>query len=452
MEKMTSTDPLSIEPLVSNTYAGIDLSATIVYFVILGILLMLSALISGSEAAFFSLSPTEKEQLRNDESRTSKMVMKLLEEPKEILATLLIANNFVNVGIVILSSALINQLYPIDASNEHIRFFIEIVGITLTILLIGEVIPKIYSTKNSPATARFMAYPINTLKSLPPLSWLKTFLVHGTNIIQRVARKKKFEITSDELEQALALTKEEGTSEEEHKILEGIVKFGNTDSKQIMCSRMEIVALSDEHTYPQVLELILDAGYSRVPVYKENLDNVIGILYIKDLLPYLNEDPDFEWMKILRKPMFIPENKKIDDLLKEFQEKKMHMAVVVDEYGGASGLITLEDILEEIVGDITDEFDDEEIVYTKVDQNTFKFEGRTTLVDFYKVMEIDGKDFDAMKGESETLGGFIVENAGRILKNNEYILVGDIKLIVDSSDKRRVKMIKTVLLTDRSKA
>ena len=310
--------------------------------------------------------------------------------------------------------------------------------------MLGEVIPKIYSSRNSVRMAKLLALPISTLGRIPPISWLKILLVNGTNIIQKKAKKRSVKITSDELEHALALTKEESTSEEEQKILEGIVKFGHTEACQIMRSRMDVIALNEETSYTDVINLILEAGYSRIPVYSGSIDHVTGILYIKDLLPHLAKE-DFNWQELIRKPFFIPENKKIDDLLKEFQDKKMHMAVVVDEYGGAAGIVTMEDVLEEIVGDITDEFDEEEIVYTRIDDRTFLFEGRTALVDFYKVTGIDGKQFETMKGDSETIGGFIVESAGRILRNNEYIICDDIKLIVESSDKRRVKMIKVVL-------
>jgi gliding motility-associated protein GldE len=324
-----------------------------------------------------------------------------------------------------------------------------VIGITFTMLMLGEVIPKIYSSRNSVRTAKMMAFPISTFKSIPPISWLKNFLVHGTNLIQKNAKQRSVKITSDELEHALALTKEESTSEEEHKILEGIVKFGNTEACQVMRSRMDVVAIDESANYKELLELILDAGYSRVPVFNGSIDNVTGILYIKDLLPHLSKDESFKWQELTRKPFFIPENKKIDDLLKEFQEKKMHMAVVVDEYGGASGIVTLEDVLEEIVGDITDEFDEEEIAYTRISENTFLFEGRTTLVDFYKVTEMDGKNFEQNKGDSETLSGFLVEQAGRILKNNEYVIFDNVKMIVESSDKRRIKMIKVILLENQ---
>ncbi len=442
---MNSLEPSSIAPLSEAIYAGISFSNTIVSFIVLVLLLCLSALASGSESAFFSLGPNEKETLKHEDSKAAKTVLKLLENPKELLATLLISNNFVNVGIVILSSYILEDFNEVLPKNQTLRFIIEVIGITFMLLLIGEVIPKIYSTKNSLPIARAMALPIMTLKAVPPLSWLKELLLIGSRIINNKTRRKGIKITTDELEQALALTKEDNTSDEEQKILEGIVKFGNTEACQIMKSRMDVTGIEEAATAEAVLQVILDSGYSRIPIYKESFDNVIGILYIKDLLPHLNESIEFNWNSLIRKPLFIPENKKIDDLLKEFQTKKMHMAIVVDEYGGASGLITLEDILEEIVGDIADEFDDEEIVYTKIDDQTYLFEGRTALVDFYKVLDIDGKEFDLQKRDSDTLGGFIVEQAGRILKNNEFIVFETFKLIVESSDKRRIKMVKIVL-------
>jgi putative hemolysin len=442
---MNTGEPSSSMLLPLLIQSSVPVSQTMIYFFTLIVLLVFAALASGSESAFFSIGPKEKELLRSQDSRTSKQVLKLLENPKELLAILLITNNFVLVGIAIISSALIELfLGPPNAGNETVRFFIEVVGITFTMLMLGEVIPKIYSSRNSVRMAKLLAIPISTIGRIPPISWLKILLVNGTNIIQKKAKKRSVKITSDELEHALALTKEDSTSEEEQKILEGIVKFGHTEACQVMRSRMDVIALNEESTYNEVINLILEAGYSRIPVYSNSIDHVTGILYIKDLLPHLAKE-DFNWQELIRKPFFIPENKKIDDLLKEFQDKKMHMAVVVDEYGGAAGIVTMEDVLEEIVGDITDEFDEEEIVYTRIDDRTYLFEGRTTLVDFYKVTGIDGKQFETMKGDSETIGGFIVESAGRILRNNEFIICDDIKLIVESSDKRRVKMIKAVL-------
>jgi gliding motility-associated protein GldE len=417
-----------------------------IYFFIIAILLMISAMMSGSESAFFTLGPKELDELKDDESSGSKLIQKLLDKPRDLLATILITNNMVNVGVVILSSFILNEFFPPIAEENHLlRFLLDVIGITFIILLTGEVIPKIYANKNPLLVAKLTSKPLYFLSKLPPISWIRIVLVNGGSLVNKLNKNASIKITSDDLEQALALTKEENGSIEEHKLLEGIVRFGNTEACQIMKSRMEISAIEEDATLQELFEFILDSGYSRIPVYRESLDNVIGILYIKDLLPYLNEQGDLDWKKMLRKPFFIPENKKIDDLLKEFQQMKMHLAIVVDEYGGASGIVTLEDILEEIVGDITDEFDETELVYTKVDNQTYIFEGRTALVDFYKVAGIDSKEFEQLKGESDTLGGFLIEQAGRILKNNEFIMCDQMKLVVESSDKRRIKMIKCIL-------
>lgn len=448
---MGTTEPSGIGSAVEIAQAGYNLSGILVSFLLLSILLVLTALISGAETAFFSLSPIEKEELKNDTSKSGKIVTKLLDIPQQLLATILISNNFLNVAIVILSSSILSNFFGVGKEvNETIRFIIEVFAITLVLLLLGEVVPKIYATKNALIFTKFMAVPLNLLNNLPPFSWLKTGLVNGSNFIHKYAKRKGIKISSDELEQALALTKEETTSEGEHKILEGIVKFGNTDVRQIMRSRMDVDALEENLTFKEVIEQILAFGYSRIPVFSGTFDNVVGILFIKDLLPYLDKDETFDWKELLRKPFFVPENKKIDDLLKEFQSKKVHMAIVVDEYGGTSGVVTLEDVLEEIVGDITDEFDDEELVFKKVDDSTYIVEGRTALIDFYKILEIDGKDFEQMKGESDSVGGFMVENAGRILKNNEFITCSNIKLIVVSSDKKRIKMVKAVILNSKA--
>ncbi len=447
---MDTAEPSSIGSIVEITQAGFNFSGIVFSFVLLIILLVLTALISGAETAFFSLSPLEKEELKNDTSKSGKIVSKLLDIPQQLLATILITNNFLNVAIVILSSSILSVFFPAAGSegevNETLRFIIEVFAITLVLLLLGEVVPKIYATKNALVFAKFMAVPLNAFNSLPPFSWLKTGLVNGSNFIHKYAKRKGIKISSDDLEHALALTKEDTTSDGEHKLLEGIVKFGNTDVRQIMRSRMDVDALEENLNFKEVVERILEYGYSRLPVFSGTFDNVTGILFIKDLLPHLDKKDDFDWKSLLRKPFFVPENKKIDDLLKEFQSKKVHMAIVVDEYGGASGVVTLEDVLEEIVGDITDEFDDEELVFKKVDDVTFIVEGRTALIDFYKIMDIDGKEFENSKGESDSVGGFMVENAGRILKNNEFIICSNIKLVVVSSDKKRIKTVKAILL------
>lgn len=439
---MISIEPPSLQfPEVIS--AGLS-NESIVYFVIIFFLLFVCAVMSGSESALFSIKPEENNKLKSEDSKEAKTIIHLLSNPRDLLATILIVNNFVIVGIVILATFVLDEEFPTKPGNELIRFLIEVVGITFMILLIGEVIPKIYATNNAEKASRWVARPLYLISRTPPVSWLKWVLVSGSKFIS-LSKKQSANISADELEHAIALTKESATSDGEQKLLEGIVKFGRTEASQIMKPRIEMAALDAETNFKEVLAFVLEAGYSRIPVYKENTDNVIGILYIKDLLPYLSKEQDFNWMSVIRKPFFIPENKKINDLLQEFRSMKMHLAVVVDEYGGASGIITLEDILEEIVGDITDEFDDDEISYQKLDDTTYIFEGRTTLNDFYKVVGTDGKEFEALKGDAETIGGFINEQVGRIMKNKEFITQGNFKLIIESSDKRRVKQVRVLI-------
>ena len=432
------------DPYPIAIHSGATSTETIVFIVSALVLLALSAFFSSSELAFFSLSPAEKEEIREDRSRSARSAQKLLGRPKDLLATILIGNNFVNVCMAIMSTEYLENVLPEAGELGWLRFAVEVIGITLVILLFGEVAPKMYSARRSKTIVLLTAQPLYFLNVLPPFSWLRWLLVNGTNMVNKRAKKRGLNISSDDLEQAIALTIEDEATKDEQRILEGIVKFGNTEVKQIMRSRLDCVTLANDSTFKEVLEIILEAGYSRMPVHENSFDNVVGILYIKDLLPYLDRE-NFEWQTLIRKPFFVPENKKIDDLLKEFQGMKMHMAIVVDEYGGSNGLVTLEDVLEEIVGDITDEFDDDDISYTKIDDHIFLFEGKTALVDFYKIMDINGKEIDMLKGEADTLGGFITEQAGKILRNNEFIKVENIKLVVESSDKRRVKMVKAII-------
>lgn len=418
-------------------------------FTILIVLLIFSALISGSEVAFFSLSTSQHNDLKEKGTKRSEVALELLGKHKDLLAIILVLNNFVNVSIVILSSFIFYNLYPPPTSGiDYLRSFIEIAGITFIILLIGEVIPKIYANRKNLNLALFMARPLYFFSNLPPFSWLKNVLVNGTDIILKYAKKKAINLSTDDLEHAIALTREDTDKDEDQKILEGIVNFGNTDVRQIMRSRVDTVAVEDTITYDELMEVILASGYSRIPVFKGSFDDVIGIIYVKDLLPHLEKDNTFTWQALVRPPFFVPENKKIDDLLKEFQIKKIHMAVVVDEYGGGSGVVTLEDVLEEIVGEITDEFDDEDIVYSKINEHTFIFEGKTPLIDLYKVLNIDGKAFEQVKGESDSIAGFLIEQAGKILKNNESLEFENIKFIVEASDKKRVKLVKVIDLQE----
>ena len=441
---MTLEDPSSFEPFEGAVQAGFGSLGDFVSIFILLTLLLVSAMISGSEAAFFSLSPLDKEDLKADTGKKATFATGLLEKPKELLATILITNNFVNVGIILLSSFVLRSMFEGSGLSGAIQLLIEFSTITLSLLLLGEVIPKIYATKNALQFTKMMGKPLHHINKTPPISWLRSGLVTGTGFIQRIAKKGTVIISSNELEQALALTKEDDTTDEEHKILEGIVKFGNTSVKQIMKSRLDVHSIESKLPLSEVIEKILACGHSRIPVYEESFDKIIGILFIKDLLPHLNTSNSSEWLTLLRKPFFITENRKIDDLLKDFQEKKVHMAIVVDEYGGTSGIVTLEDVLEEIVGDITDEFDADEIIYTKINANTYLFEGKTALVDFYKVLSINESDLEFETKSADTISGLMVEITGRILKNNEYISIGNLKFIVEASDKKRIKMIKVI--------
>ena len=433
-------DPSPIRPLLAQVSWT---NTETIYTSIIVFLLILAAITTSSESAFFSLNPEEKDRLKSENSRISNIILDLLSKPRELIALLLISINFVNVGIVILSTLILNKM--MEGYSEVSKLLVEIFGITLLILITGEVIPKIYGANNASKVTRFMALPIDVIRKTPPISWLKALLVNGTSFIGRIGGKN-VRISSAELEQAIAITSDENSSGDEQKLLEGIVKFGKTEAVQIMTPRIEMSSIPNNIPFSKVIEFVLEFGYSRIPIHKESADNVIGILYIKDLLPHLKESDEFPWLDLIRKPYFIPENKKIDDLLQEFRGMKMHLAVVVDEYGGASGIVTLEDILEEIVGDITDEFDDDQVDYKKMDDGTFAFEGRTSLKDFYKILEIEGKEFEQDKGDSETIGGFIVEQSGRILKNKESITKGNFKLSVISSDKRRIKWVKVQVL------
>lgn len=429
-------DPSPIRPMLAHVSWT---NTETIYTSIIVLLLILAAITTSSESAFFSLNPKEKDRLKSENSKISGIILDLLSRPRELIALLLISINFVNVGIVILSTLILNKM--MTGYSEISKLLVEIFGITLLILITGEVIPKIYGANNASKVTRLMALPIDVLRRTPPISWLKSLLVNGTNFISRVGGKK-MRISSDELEQAIAITTDDNSSSDEQKLLEGIVNLGKTEAVQIMTARIEMSSIPNNIPFTKVIEIVRELGYSRIPIHQESADNVIGILYIKDLLPHLKQSDDFQWLDLMRKPFFVPENKKIDDLLQEFRNMKMHMAVVVDEYGGASGIVTLEDILEEIVGDITDEFDDDHVEYKRMDDGSLAFEGRTSLKDFYKILDIEGDEFERVKGDAETIGGFIVEQAGRILKNKESITHSDFKLMVIASDKRRIKWVK----------
>lgn len=405
------------------------------------LLLIASALISGSEVAYFSLSPTDKEEIEGNRVKAANIILSLLERPKRLLATILIANNFVNVAIVILSTYISEGLMPESLSVET-KLFIQVVVVTFLLLLLGEVIPKVYANRSPLKLASFMAYVIYYLRSI--LTPFSSILVSSTNFIDKRIKKKGHNISVDELSHALELTSDEKQQGEDHKILEGIVKFGNTDVKQVMTSRVDTICLDIEKPFKEVVEIILDSGYSRIPAFSDSFDNIKGVLYIKDILPHLQKE-EFDWTKILRKPFFVPENKKIDDLLREFQTMKIHLAIVVDEYGGSSGIISLEDILEEIVGEISDEFDDDDLVYSKLDDHNYVFEGKTALNDMYRVLDIDEELFEEAKGEAETLAGLVLELFGKIPLKGEKTRLNDYLITIEAADKRRVKRVKLTL-------
>jgi putative hemolysin len=412
-------------------------------------LLFCSALISASEIAFFSLTPQDLDSLKKDKNARANLVLEWKDKPKELLSIILIVNNFVNVGIVILGAFLtdaMSKAWLDESLLEHpiVVFLFQVVLITLVLLLFGEMIPKLYANRNPLTIAQRMSTPLRILSKTPPFSWLSNVLMKSTEIINKKTKKMDMRLSSTDLEQAVALTKELSDSEEEHKMLEGIVKFGNTEVCQIMCSRMDAVAVDVKMNFKEVYDVIVESGFSRFPVHHDSFDNIVGILYVKDLLEHINKPEDFNWQNLLRPAFFVPENKKIDDLLKDFQEKKMHMAIVVDEYGGANGIVTLEDVLEEIVGDITDEFDEDEVVHTKVNDYTFVFEGKTPLLDMYKVLEIDAEEYEDLKGDAESVAGFIIEQSGRIMRKNERLTVHDLTFIVEAADKKRVKLVRVI--------
>lgn len=429
-------EPPSLLIALLTTTQGISIAVIL-------LLLLCSALISGSEVAFFGLSATQLESEEAQASKKLQIVKGLLSKPKKLLATILVSNNFINIAIILLFDSLSGFLFePISASfwGISVRFIVEVGVVTFLILLFGEILPKIYASRNQMQFASFMAYPLKVLDVL--LSPLSRPMRAGTIFIQEKFGKKGSNLSVDHLSQALELTSEEDTTQEEQKILQGIVTFGNTDTKQVMKPRMDIFALNTEASFKEIVPEILEHGFSRIPVYTDSIDTITGILYVKDLMPHLGAKK-FDWQSLQREPYFVPENKKLDDLLNEFKEMKMHLAIVVDEYGGTSGLISLEDIIEEIVGEISDEFDDDDIIYSKLDESTYVFDGKTPLKDFYKVIKLeDVSSFEKAKGDSETLAGFLLEVARGFPKKNEILEFENFAFTIEAFDNKRIKQIK----------
>ena len=408
--------------------------------VIVIILILLSAFLSGSEVAIFGLTTAQKAKLKEDKNKNSERIINLLTDPKKLLATILIGNNLVNVAIVIVSSFIMNEIFENYYLSPLLNFIVQVVVVTFLILLFGEVIPKVYANNYNVNFSRLMAAPISFLKII--FSPLSNLLISSTSIIDRKIDKKIELLNPEELGHALDLTKDSVENKEEKKILEGIVKFGNTDVKQIMTPRTDVVAFNEEIDYKTLINGLKTVKFSRIPVYEDSFDKIKGILYVKDLIEKIKEPSKYNWSELLRDAKFVPENKKLDDLLKEFQEEKTHIAIVVDEYGGSSGIVSLEDVLEEIVGDITDEFDETDISFIKIDDKNYLFDGKTPLIDLYKILNIDGETFETAKGESDTIAGFCIEQAGKILLKNEKIIFGNFTFTVEAADKRRIKKIK----------
>lgn len=410
-------------------------------FVAIFALLICSALVSGAEVALFSLTQKDVDDTLIEDPTEGKIISELLEKPKKLLATLLVANNFINIGVVILFASVGKTLFS-DVNSPIIKFVIEVILVTFLILLFGEVLPKVYASRNNVKFSKMVAIPIGFLdKILSPISLpMRKVTIYFHNKLG----KQKSNFSVNQLSQALELTDSEESSSEEQKILEGIVTFGNTDTKQVMSPRTDIFALDIEDTFEEIYAKIIENGYSRIPVYKDNIDQIEGVLFVKDLLPHINKKT-FDWKTLIREPFFVPENKKIDNLLKEFQTMKSHLAIVVDEYGGTSGLVSLEDIIEEIVGDISDEFDGINANYTKISDKIYVFEGKTNLKDFYRVIDVDEQLFEIKKGEAETLAGFILEILGNFPKKNQTIQFENCLFTVEAVDKKRIIQIKITL-------
>ena len=436
------TDPL----LVATVFDGwnidfhpLKLGIVVALFIVL-LLLFTSAMISGSEVAYFSLSAKEKQKLKKP-GRTNKRVLENLDNPEKLLATILVTNNFVNVGIIILTAFVTSNLVTF-VNAPVLEFIFQVVLITFFLLLFGEIIPKVYATHSALRFARMMALPLQTLEKV--FRPINSILIQSTGFVNRKMQKHRKNISMDEISQALELTSDQELSDEK-EILEGIVKFGNKDVSEIMKPRVDVVAIDIKTDFDEIIDIINDSGYSRIPVYIESFDNVSGILYIKDILPHYHKTKAFKWQTLIRPPFYVPDTKKISSLLEEFQKAKIHMAIVVDEYGGTSGIVTLEDILEEIVGDITDEFDEEEKFFTRVNEKTFLFDAKVLLGDFYRVTNSEDTVFDDVKGDADTLAGLILELKGEIPKINEEIKCKQFVFTIKQVDNRRIKEIKVTI-------
>ena len=432
--------PISI---VLSIFQGLEVHLfnfqVLILLIVILMLIIFSAFISGSEVAFFSLSPTDIEEIGKDRKQIE--ILQLLEDPNRLLATILIANNFINVAIVIFSAFLTSVAITFP-DNSSLEFIFQIVIITTLLVLFGEITPKVYANNNAKKFSLMMVRSLKILKKL--LSPLSYVLVSTTNFIDKRLEQRQKEVSVEEISKALDLTEKE-SKEDERRILRSIVRFGNTDVKEIMRSRLDVLAIEQKTSFTKVIQKVISSGFSRIPVYKEQFDSIVGILYIKDLIPFLNENNKFDWIKLCRPAYYVPETKMINALLKEFQLKKNHIAIVVDEYGGTSGIVTLEDVLEEIVGEINDEFDSDDNVYSKIDKNNYIFEGKISLIDFLKIVKGQNNYFDEIKGESDSLAGLVLEVEGRILKIGEICKIHPYTMLVESADSKKIKRLKVTI-------
>ena len=413
----------------------------IVKIILILIFLILSALTSGCEVAFFSL---DKSTIPDDNSnKLIRKIESLLEKPKRLLATILISNNFINIAIVILFASIDNP-YLSSINNPIIETIIEVGVIGMLILFIGDILPKIYANRNPLIFSKVMVNPIYFLDRYI-LFLFNQPMSKSMNYLESSLAKDTEQLSVDKLSQALELTDSKETSKEEKKILKGIVNFGNVETRQIMCPRVDVFALEANKDMNEIIDELISNGFSRVPVFEDNLDKIQGVLYVKDLLPHLEKE-NFNWTSLLRKPLYIPENKKLDDLLTEFKTKKIHMAIVVDEYGGTSGIITLEDVIEEIFGELSDEFDEEDNLFSKLDENTYVFDSKINLQDFYRAINLkDTSSFDQVSSEIETLGGLLIEKIKKIPRVGQIIFHDDYKFIIEIVDNKRIKQVKLIL-------
>jgi gliding motility-associated protein GldE len=402
------------------------------------VLIFLSALISGSEVSFFSLSSQNLEDLSEIDEKKEKKIRNLLRNPNKLLATILIANNFINIAIIILSSFLTSKFLSFEDGSTF-QFIIQVIVITFVLVLLGEITPKVYAKQNAVSFSKKMTSVIIFFEWI--FSPISSILTSTTSFIDKRLKQKSEHISMEEISQAIELASDGTDHEDEKRILRSIVEFANIDVREIMKPRTDVIALEKNTSYEEVLQLIISSSYSRIPVFEGSFDNIKGVLYIKDLIPHLSSD-QMDWFSLRHEAMFVPETKKINDLLNEFREKKIHLAIVVDEYGGTSGIVTLEDVLEEIVGEINDEFDDDGHQYSKLDSNTFVFEAKTTLNDFLKIVEWEADYFDNVKGDTETLAGLILEQNGVIPKISEKIKIPPFIFTVESADDRRIKRVK----------